>query len=100
MIITPKVKLAMDMSISAHKKQKHGSVHYAVHTFEVMFILVEHGIFDEDSLCAAALHDCIEDTSVCFDVICRKFGEDIAGYVSELTDDPRLPREKQLRFSN
>ncbi len=97
MIITPRIKEAMDLSARVHRKQKHGSVVYFIHTFEVMFVLVEHGVVEEDALCTGALHDSIEDSGLTYDDIARDFGTDVAGYVSELTDDPRLPRNEQLK---
>jgi guanosine-3',5'-bis(diphosphate) 3'-pyrophosphohydrolase len=69
---------------------------YAVHPIRVC----EHlrriaGEEDESVLCAALLHDTIEDAAVTFDNIASTFGEDVAALVSELTNDNRLPKARR-----
>lgn len=95
-MITDKVKKAMQFALKKHRGQTHGEYHYAIHCFEVMFILIEHGIWDEDTLCTAALHDVSEDCGIPFDELTKKFGLTVAIDVASLTDDPRLPRAQQL----
>ncbi len=41
---------------------------------------------DEATICAAWLHDVVEDTPVTLDEIALEFGTDVAGLVFELTD--------------
>ncbi len=69
---------------------------YAVHPVRVC----EHlrriaGEEDENVLCAALLHDTIEDAAVTFDNIASNFGGDVAALVSELTNDNRLPKARR-----
>lgn len=87
----------MSWAIYAHKKQKQGDVHYAVHCFQVYATLVDHRVLDEYVLAAALLHDVMEDCAVPFDEIQYEFGDKVAKYVAEVTDDIRLPRAEQLR---
>jgi GTP pyrophosphokinase len=53
-------------------------------------LVVEFGL-DEDSICAALLHDCIEDTGVTYDEIKKLFGKDVADIVDGVT---KLTRAK------
>jgi len=60
------------------------------------------GIDDTDILAAALLHDVVEDCGVKADEIKELFGEKIAGYVSEVSDDRSLPkaRRKELQIEH
>jgi len=50
---------------------------------------------DENVLCAALLHDIIEDAAATFDHIASLFGDDVATLVSELTNDNRMPKARR-----
>lgn len=71
----------------AHKdqKRKYTFVPYITHPLEVMEIVrsVPH---TEDMLCAALLHDCIEDCEVSFLDVEEEFGTNVALLVGWLTD--------------
>jgi guanosine-3',5'-bis(diphosphate) 3'-pyrophosphohydrolase len=73
---------------------------YISHPFRVMLTVCrEFGVSDVDTLCAAALHDTIEDTRTDFDDVAEAFGETIAGYVALLTKDTRFPeKEREDRY--
>ena len=62
---------------------------YYYHPIAVAFILVAYkrsrGL--TDLICAAILHDTIEDTKLSFEVITKEFGQLIASLVLELTND-------------
>jgi len=49
-------------------------------------------IEDVDVLCAAILHDTLEDTETTPEELAREFGSAIRDIVLEVTDDTRLPR--------
>ena len=49
-------------------------------------------------LCAAALHDTIEDTQTTRNEISREFGKKIADIVAEMTDDKSLPKDKRKQL--
>jgi guanosine-3',5'-bis(diphosphate) 3'-pyrophosphohydrolase len=55
----------------------------------------EGGISDPIVLCAALLHDTIEDTETSYEELRREFGPEIADVVAEVTDDTSL--KKALR---
>ena len=52
----------------------------------------EGGVSDTATLCAALLHDTVEDTDTSFDELEREFGAEIAGIVREVTDDKELDK--------
>jgi (p)ppGpp synthase/HD superfamily hydrolase len=69
---------------------------YASHPFRVCLI-VRH-LFDFDDprmLCAALLHDTVEDTKTDFDDLAEQFSPEVAEWVALLTKDKRLPESKR-----
>lgn len=72
---------------------------YINHPIALVSILaVEAGIKDCDTLCAALLHDTIEDTDTSVEELVEAFGGPVASLVQEVTDDKRLPKaERKLR---
>jgi len=59
-------------------------------------VLVKEGqVSDTDVLCAALLHDTLEDTATTRKELRRAFGPRIAAIVAEVTDDKRLPKAKR-----
>ena len=61
---------------------------YILHPIEVMS-LVSLMSDDEEVLCAAILHDTVEDTSTSIETIANKFGDRVASLVSYETEDKR-----------
>ncbi len=57
----------------------------------------EGGISDPIVLCAALLHDTIEDTETSYDELRRAFGPEIADVVAEVTDDTTLQKAARKR---
>ena len=53
---------------------------------------------DVSAVVAALLHDCIEDAGVTKQEIADKFGDEVAGVVSEVTDDKSLKKEERKRL--
>jgi GTP pyrophosphokinase len=76
---------------------------YVIHPMRVALILFEElGLRDTDALCAALLHDVVEDGNgrVTTSDLEQKFGRIIALMVSVLTKpnpDKKIPREVQLK---
>ena len=69
---------------------------YINHLIALVSILaVEAGINDCDTLCAALLHDTIEDTDTSVEELVEAFGVPIASMVQEVTDDKRLPKAER-----
>lgn len=62
---------------------------YYHHPIAVSFILVafKNSKHLAELICAAILHDTLEDTGLTFDVIAREFGSLVASLVFELTND-------------
>jgi GTP diphosphokinase / guanosine-3',5'-bis(diphosphate) 3'-diphosphatase len=58
----------------------------------------EGGVSDIQVLCAAILHDTLEDTSATQAELADLFGEKIREIVIEVTDDKRLPKRERKRL--
>jgi guanosine-3',5'-bis(diphosphate) 3'-pyrophosphohydrolase len=72
---------------------------YINHPLAIAQILAtEGGIADPSILCAALLHDTIEDTKTSPEEVLERFGAEIAGIVAEVTDDQSLPKAEQKRL--
>ena len=72
---------------------------YINHPLEVADLLVRvGGVDDTDIIAAALLHDTVEDCDVSFEDVADGFGETVAGYVRELTDDKSLPKLERKRL--
>lgn len=77
---------------------------YINHPIALVDVLTNEGnVTNIDTLCAAALHDTIEDTTTTADELKSIFGEKITSIVLELTDDKSLPKqvrkEKQIEHA-
>lgn len=70
---------------------------YWKHLEGVVNRLKNLGIADEDVLCAAWLHDTIEDTDVTFDDIDQRFGSNVAVMVLSLSKDNKLTKKEKER---
>lgn len=69
---------------------------YINHPIALVSILaVEAGISDCDTLCAALLHDTIEDTDTSLEELVEAFGAPVASLVQQVTDDKRLPKAQR-----
>lgn len=88
---------AIVFACEQHRGQKRteadGEVDYVVHPIRV----AEHlrrlaGVDDIEILCAAVLHDTIEDSGTRYDELAESFGDRVAAIVAELTNDSRLPK--------
>jgi guanosine-3',5'-bis(diphosphate) 3'-pyrophosphohydrolase len=72
---------------------------YINHPIALADVLVnEAGVTDVDVLCAALLHDTIEDTKTTPDELEREFGHAIAAIVLELTDNKMLKKGTRKRM--
>lgn len=73
-----------------YAKEKHGTQcrksgePYIIHPVQVAYILADIGL-DEATICAALLHDVLEDTEVTHEDLVRDFGEEIATMVAGVT---------------
>src|SRR5438105_12344436 len=72
---------------------------YINHPIALADVLVnEGGITDIEVLCAALLHDTVEDTATTHDELVDAFGSRIARIVAEVTDDQQLPKAERKRL--
>jgi guanosine-3',5'-bis(diphosphate) 3'-pyrophosphohydrolase len=89
---------ALAFSAEKHTKQRRKDIDktpYINHPISLANILAQRWVIDENVLCAAILHDTIEDTETTVDELQEHFGEKITSIVLEVTDDKRL--EKSVR---
>jgi guanosine-3',5'-bis(diphosphate) 3'-pyrophosphohydrolase len=82
---------AVHFAADKHRDQRrkdHAATPYINHPVSLAHILTdEGGIDDIDILCAALLHDTIEDTDTTAEELIAHFGERITSIVLEVTDD-------------
>lgn len=93
---------AHDFAKAAHKGQKRASgEEYFIHPCAVSQILVDLGM-DCGTICAAFLHDTIEDTAVQEDDILREFGAEILQLVNGVTklDKIQFKSKKEEQAEN
>jgi guanosine-3',5'-bis(diphosphate) 3'-pyrophosphohydrolase len=101
-------KLFQALAFAAHKhrdqrRKDAGASPYINHPIALADILVnEGGVTDHVVLCAAILHDTIEDTETTYEELVGTFGCEIADVVAEVTDDRSLHWQdrKQLEIEH
>ncbi len=90
-----KILSAYEVAEFCHKGQKRASGEdYIIHPVSVAYILFELGM-DTDTLCAALLHDVVEDTEMTSEEIRKKFGIDVETLVEGVTKLEKLPLSSQ-----
>jgi len=94
--------LALAFAAEKHQHQRRRDAKitpYINHPIGLINVLVnEGGVLSWDVLCAALLHDVIEDTETSETELIEHFGKKVAAVVMELTDDKSLPKaERKLR---
>ena len=68
---------------------------YINHPCDVAYNVARICPDDVNLICAAVLHDTIEDTDAEYDDILQLFGEDVANLVAEVTDNKALPKAER-----
>ncbi len=82
-----------------HQRRKDADASpYINHPIALASLLKREGVDDVAILCAALLHDTIEDTNTTADELRLHFGEVITSVVLEVTDDTRLPKADRKRL--
>jgi len=72
---------------------------YINHPIALADVLInEGGVVDVEVLCAALLHDTVEDTATTHEELLNAFGSKIARIVAEVTDDTSLPKAERKRL--
>lgn len=81
-----------------HQLRKDGATPYFSHPVRVCMTVAHiFGITDEVTLCAALLHDTIEDTTTDYDDLAGRFGVEVASCVAALTKNMALPEAERER---
>jgi guanosine-3',5'-bis(diphosphate) 3'-pyrophosphohydrolase len=84
------------------RKNKSGDP-YINHPLEAADLIAKHvdnigDIRKNNAMCAAILHDTIEDTDTSYEELCNIFGKDIADIVAEVTDDKKMGKVARKKF--
>ena len=80
-----KIMKAYNFATEHHGDQKRNSGEpYIIHPLQVAYTLADMGL-DEDTICAALLHDVVEDTDATNEDIITEFGQEVADMVSGVT---------------
>ena len=86
-----KIISAYEFAAKAHANQFRSSGEpYITHPLAVSFILLELGM-DTDTICAAMLHDVVEDTDVTLEEVKKRYGQDVAMLVDGVTKLGKIP---------
>ncbi|MBQ8176844.1 MAG: bifunctional (p)ppGpp synthetase/guanosine-3',5'-bis(diphosphate) 3'-pyrophosphohydrolase, partial [Oscillospiraceae bacterium] len=86
-----KIISAYEFAAKAHSNQVRSSGEpYITHPLAVSFILLELGM-DTDTICAAMLHDVVEDTDTTLEEVKKLFGQDVAMLVDGVTKLGKIP---------
>ena len=93
---------ALEFAAHKHRDQRRKDVHaspYINHPIALANLIVnEADIHDPEVICAALLHDTIEETETTPQELAREFGKDIRDIVLEVTDDSNLPKAERKRL--
>lgn len=82
---TEMIKRAFECCVTAHEGQKRKTNEdYYIHPFNVAKIIISLGL-DTQSICAALLHDVVEDTDATVEDIKAQFGDEVALLVDGVT---------------
>ena len=97
-----KITSAYQFAAKAHEGQFRSSGQpYIIHPLAVAELLLDLGM-DTDTICAALLHDVVEDTPVTDEEMRKLFGHDVANLVDGVTKLTQIPlfRQDQKKAEN
>jgi guanosine-3',5'-bis(diphosphate) 3'-pyrophosphohydrolase len=90
---------ALSFAAAKHRDQRRKDVQaspYINHPIALAVILAEEGgVTDPAVICAALLHDTVEDTETTVEELVDRFGTEIASIVGEVTDDKTLLKHER-----
>src|SRR3990172_11509375 len=93
---------ALEFAAHKHRDQRRKDIHaspYINHPIALANVLVnEGGVRDPKIICAALLHDTVEDTETRPQELAREFGARIRDIVLEVTDDKALTKSERKRM--
>jgi GTP diphosphokinase / guanosine-3',5'-bis(diphosphate) 3'-diphosphatase len=96
-IISDALCFAMECHRDQRRKDKNATP-YINHLIGTMRNVVDAGINDIATICAAILHDTIEDTTATHNDLLNDFGKEIADIVMECTDDKTKEKAERKRL--
>lgn len=92
---------ALTFAARKHRDQRRKDAEaspYINHPIALADVLAnEGGVYEVNVLCAALLHDTIEDTATTREELAGEFGESIAAIVAAVSDDKSLSKEARKR---
>jgi len=97
---------AVAFAATKHRDQRRKDAEaspYINHPIALAHVLAFEGsVSDPHVLCAAVLHDTVEDTATTFEELAEVFGPKVANIVREVTDDKNLDKQvrKQLQIEH
>jgi GTP diphosphokinase / guanosine-3',5'-bis(diphosphate) 3'-diphosphatase len=98
----PLVLRALAFAAEKHRDQRRKNAEaspYINHPIALANVLANEGHVQDDAvICAALLHDTIEDTETTPEELRAVFGDDITEIVLEVTDDKSLPKAERKRL--
>lgn len=106
MKLSPLINKAIAFAQKVHEDQEYNGGPFFTHPWQTAQLIATL-TDDEDLICAAFLHDTIEDAGVTFEELCNEFNPEIASLVKEVTKDgynsfPHLKTQKgvMLKFAD
>ena len=95
-----KVRRAFELAYLLHKGQyRQSGEEYIIHPLTVAYILADMYV-DSDTLCAALLHDTVEDTNISLKEIEDLFNKDVAMLVDGVTKIKNLTYSDKNKLNN
>lgn len=98
----PLILKALDFAAHKHRDQRRKNVEaspYINHPIELARVLSnEGGFISSELLCAALLHDTVEDTQTTEEELREEFGEGITRIVMEVSDDKTKTKAERKRL--
>ncbi len=91
------VSFACKAHVDQRRKNKEGAP-YVNHPVSVATFLSQAGITDVNVLCAAVLHDTVEDTATSLYTLSNTFGDDVASFINECSDDKSLAKVERKKL--
>lgn len=96
-LVSKALVFATTAHASVNQARKYTGEPYIVHPIEVMMLVKQAGTFTHEMLCAALLHDVVEDTPVTSEEIYCTFGEVVGDLVDELTEETHPGNRKERK---
>jgi len=94
------IEKAFTLSKNAHKGEKRASGKpYFIHPIQVSRLLMELNA-DSASICAALLHDVLENTMMTYDKLSKELNKEIADLVEGLTNIDKFKFESREEYTN